>query len=200
MLIAPKPGTRKYIAALSEALAVDPGHYQVVKDSQASPLPYHGHRHCAWVASAYVDLAGGIVSEELLRHGFLAALYHDAAHPGLADDDLNVRAAAEHYAHGAPHDAEIDRGLVRDMILSTSGGALGASRAGNGAMRLLHDADLLQTVAGTAEERAEWRALLTQETGLVTDDAASWEHVRDRLLTVTARRVLDRFTPAGVKA
>ncbi len=200
MLVAPKPGTRKYITALSEALGVDARHYQVVEQSQAAQLPYHNHAHCAWVASAYVDLAGGIVSEDLLRHGFLAALYHDATHPGQGDDDLNVTAAAEYYALNAPHDAEIDRTLVQEMILSTSSGSLGQKRATHGAMRLLHDANLLQTVVGSAEGRAKWRSRLTEETGLVTDEVASWEYVSERLLTVTARRVLDRFVPAGVAA
>lgn len=200
MLITPHEATRERVVAISEALSLDPSHYDIVlatrdRNPALPALAYHSPEHCAWVASAYVDLAGGIVSEDLLRHGFLAALYHDAAHPGLDDDDLNVTAAAEYYTLNAPHDAGIDRALVREMILSTSSGSLGQKRATHGAMRLLHDADLLQTVVGSAENRTEWRRRLSEETGLVTDERLSNEYVRERLLTVPAHRVLDRFSP-----
>lgn len=194
------PEVLDLVRPLCASLMLDTGHIDLVNSAGSltgSPaLPYHRPEHCAWVAAAFVELAAGVVDRTVLRHGLLAAIYHDAAHPGSTDDEENTRASAEFYLEHALEDALIDRAEVARIIRATSSAAPAPLR--DGVVRLLRDADLLQTVVGTPFERSMWRERLARETGGVVTELSSWDFVRPRLATVQAKRLLSRYEPEGV--
>lgn len=194
------PEVLDIVRPLCAALSLNVSHIDTVNragELAAAPeLPYHRPEHCAWVAAMFAQLSAGIVSRRVLRHGILAAIYHDAAHPGRAHDAENTLVSAGYYLQHAPVDADIDRDEVVRIIHATSTESVPSPR--DGVVRLLRDADLLQTVVGTSVERAMWRERLARETGSTVTEESSWYFVRPRLKTVQARQLLDRYKPEGV--
>lgn len=175
-------------------LKLSPKHLGVLKSARRlnptlPDLPYHCADHGIRVMTTFADLAVGLISQGELRHGLLAALYHDAAHPGSADDGENTQSAAAFWLAHAPVDQHIDRGAVAARTIRSSTRVSESDLHGTAA-QLLHDADLLQTVVGTPAERAHWQQQLALEFQVPVTECSSLEFVQPRLLTQAAGRLL----------
>lgn len=168
---------------------------------------YHCPAHCFWVAGEFFDLAEGILDQVELRHGFVAALWHDAAHPMHPHDCVNVLESANAYGTCAPRpDIEEDFAPSRviDLIHATQTQIppceAPSSFREKGQLslttRFIRDADLLQTGIGPEAEKAGWTARLRKELGesLITDGSphANARYIAARLTTEPGRTALRR--------
>lgn len=156
---------------------------------------YHNEEHCFSTALTFHDLAQAAgLSWADGRHGFLAALYHDAHHIMAGDDWQNVTAAVN-WLHASPLLEEgVDGQRVVELIEQT----MNTNEAFTERVALLlHEADLLQTVKGTVEENRLWQEKLAEEFAKPITEEDSLAFVRTKLQDPIARALFEKATKSG---
>lgn len=130
---------------------------------------YHNELHCFSTALTFRELAEvAQLPLDEMRHGFLAALYHDAAHLMKTKDALNVKSAIK-WVRGADFlEDSLDLSEIERLIRATQNDR---KRFTTKAELLIHDADVLQTVKGSVMDNLLWQKRLAEELAL----SVTWE-------------------------
>lgn len=170
-------------------LALHPDHVRTVSESFDKHRPlHHNEEHCQHVAmNAYKIGVEAKLEPIELKHVFLAALYHDAAHLQNENDDINVISSAAWYQAYAPRDTLLRRAYVNHLILSSS---VRNKNWRNKLEAILHDADIAQIVClPTYDEQTRWSVLLSEEMNISVTPESSRRFFEEKALTKEARRV-----------
>lgn len=178
-------------------LELSPAHVEACKKSFAQLRPaYHNELHCYSTAITFDELATKAkLPPDEHRHGFLAALYHDAQHLMAEDDTLNICSAVEwlKQAH-LPKELGIDVERVCELVKATHNKRV---EFHSRVEELLHDADVLQTVKGTVRENLLWQRRLMKETGLLVTVETSIAFVLKSLHTQESLALLKKTLKAA---
>lgn len=180
------------VRELLTQLGLSEAHSDLCKKSFAQLRPaYHNELHCYSTAITFHELATKAkLSLDELRHGFLAALYHDAQHLMASDDSLNIASAVAWLKQSAiPAEKGVSLERVCELVQATHNKR---TEFENLVEELLHDADVLQTVKGSLRENLLWQRRLMRETGLLVTVETSVAFVLRSLHTKESLRLLKR--------